>query len=83
MMPRSVSERALQNGKLGIHSLPRDEAFVPTMFIRRKEAVMSAALSRFLECALTCASAAAASRHPHRNPKSPAKVSKTASASHR
>jgi DNA-binding transcriptional LysR family regulator len=59
MMPRSVSERALQNGKLGIHSLPRDEAFVPTMFIRRKEAVMSAALSRFLECALTCASAAA------------------------
>lgn len=36
MMPRSVSERASQNGKLGIHALPRDETLVPTMFIRRR-----------------------------------------------
>ncbi|HYX81329.1 MAG TPA: LysR substrate-binding domain-containing protein [Gemmatimonadales bacterium] len=60
MMPRSVAERAAQNGKLGIHPLPRKDALVPTMFIRRRDAVISAALSRFLECALACASVAAA-----------------------
>lgn len=59
MMPRSVSERAAQNGKLGIHALPRHETLVPTMFIRRKDGVMSAALSRFVECALACATDAA------------------------
>jgi DNA-binding transcriptional LysR family regulator len=55
MMPRSVSERAAQNGKLGIHPLPRRDAFVPTMFIRRRDATPSAALERFLECALAYA----------------------------
>ena len=75
MMPRSVSERESQSGKLGIHALPRDEALVPTMFIRRKDAVMSAALSRFLECALACASAAAIRTPPDRKAKSLAKLS--------
>ncbi len=78
MMPRSVSERASQNGKLGIHPLPRREALVPTMFIRRKDAVVSAALSRFVECALACASAAAARTHPERKAKRQSKVSKIA-----
>ena len=78
MMPRSVSERASQNGKLGIHSLPRREALVPTMFIRRKDAVVSAALSRFVECALACASAAAARTHLERKAKRQAKLSKIA-----
>lgn len=64
MMPRSVSERASQNRKLCIHSLARNEALVPTMFIRREDAVASAALSRFVECALACASAAAATTRP-------------------
>ena len=77
MMPRSVSERASQNGKLGIHPLPRREALVPTMFIRRKS-VVSAALSRFVECALACASAAAARTHPERKAKRQAKLSKIA-----
>jgi DNA-binding transcriptional LysR family regulator len=78
MMPRSVSERAAQNGKLGIHPLPRREALLPTMFIRRKDAVVSAALSRFVECALACASAAAAKTHPERKAKRQAKLSKIA-----
>jgi len=78
MMPRSVSERAAQNGKLGIHALPRRQALVPTMFIRRKDAVVSAALSRFVECALACASAAAAKTHPERKAKRQAKLSKIA-----
>jgi LysR family transcriptional regulator, cell division regulator len=78
MMPRSVSERASQNGKLGIHGLPRHEALVPTMFIRRKDAVMSAALSRFVDCALACASAAVVTTPPERKAKRQAKVSKIA-----
>jgi LysR family transcriptional regulator, cell division regulator len=78
MMPRSVSERASQNGKLGIHPLPRREALVPTMFIRRKDAVVSAALSRFVECALACASAAAGRTHPQRKANRQAKLSKIA-----
>jgi LysR family transcriptional regulator, cell division regulator len=78
MMPRSVSERAAQNGKLGIHPLPRREALLPTMFIRRKDAVVSAALSRFVECALACASAAAAKTHPKRKAKRQPRLSKIA-----
>jgi LysR family transcriptional regulator, cell division regulator len=78
MMPRSVSERASQNGKLGIHPLPRRKALVPTMFIRRKDAVASAALSRFVECALACASAAADRTHPERKAKTRSKLSKIA-----
>lgn len=80
MMPRSVSERASQNGRLGIHALPREEAVVPTMFIRRKDAVESAALRRFLECALACASAAAAQTPPGRKAKRHTKLSTVPSA---
>ena len=78
MMPRSVSERAAQNGKLGIHALGREEALVPTMFIRRRDAVMSAALSRFLECALAYASVAAATTPPERKAKRPPRLAKIA-----
>lgn len=76
MMPRSVSERASQNGKLGIHSLPHEEAMVPTMFIRRKDAVESAALRRFIECALACASATTAKTPPDRKAKRRARFSR-------
>jgi DNA-binding transcriptional LysR family regulator len=78
MMPRSVSERASRNGKLGIHLLPRDEALVPTMFIRRRDSIVSAALNRFLECALACASATAATARSDRKTKRPAKLSRSA-----
>jgi hypothetical protein len=48
------------------------------MFIRRRDAIMSAALSRFLQCALACASAAAASAAPDQKTKKPARLSKIA-----
>jgi len=51
---------------------------VPKMFVRRRDAVVSAALSRFLECALACASAAAATTPPDRRAKGLAKLSKIA-----
>jgi len=76
MMPRSVSERASQNGKLGIHALPKDGALVPTMFIRRRDPAASAALSRFLECALASASVAAVTKPRNRKDKRPTKLSK-------
>jgi DNA-binding transcriptional LysR family regulator len=76
MMPRSVSERASDNGKLGIHALPRHEALVPTLFIRRRDAVMSSALSRFLECALAWASVTATRTSHHPRGKRAAKLSK-------
>src|SRR5690242_15928003 len=44
MMPRSVSERASHTGRLGVHALSPEQALVPTMFIRRKDTVASAAL---------------------------------------
>ncbi|HEX6435893.1 MAG TPA: LysR family transcriptional regulator [Candidatus Binatia bacterium] len=78
MMPRSVSEHASQNAELGIHPLPRRDALVPTMFIRRKDAVLSAALGRFVECALACATAAAARTRSKRKTKRPAKLFKIA-----
>ena len=78
MMPRSVSERASQNGKLGIHALPGREALVPTMFIRRKDAVVSAAFSQFVECALACASVAAGRTRPKRKAKRQPRLSRIA-----
>ena len=78
MMPRSVTERAAKNGKLGIHALPRNQATVPTMFIRRKDVAMSVALKRFIECALACASAAADKFPAERKLKTHPKFSKIA-----
>lgn len=78
MMPRSVSERAAQQMRLGIYPLPRNEALVPTMFIHRKDAAPSAALLRFLECALAAASAAAARTAIGRKVKRSGKLSKIA-----
>ena len=75
---RSLNEAVRSPHGVNIHALPRDEALVPTMFIRRKDAVMSAALSRFLECALACASAAAIRTPPDRKAKRLAKLSKIA-----
>jgi DNA-binding transcriptional LysR family regulator len=66
MMPRSVSERASHTGKLGIHALPPEQALVPTMFIRRKDTMASAALNRFLEYTLACATALVAPARSHR-----------------
>jgi LysR family transcriptional regulator, cell division regulator len=78
MMPRSVSERASQIGKLGIHPLPRREALVPTMFIRSNDVAVSAALTRFIECALACASAAAPKPHRERKAKRQPRLSNIA-----
>lgn len=50
LMPRGVASRAAGKGEIGIHSLPKNEAFVPTVCVRRRDAAASAALVRFLEC---------------------------------
>jgi DNA-binding transcriptional LysR family regulator len=55
LMPRGVASRAASKGEIGIHSLPKNQAFVDTVCVRRKGAVTSAALDRFLESATTSA----------------------------
>ncbi|HYM69634.1 MAG TPA: LysR substrate-binding domain-containing protein [bacterium] len=52
LMPRAIAERARRTGDIALHRLPRDRAFVPTVFVHRRDAVMTAALARFMECAM-------------------------------
>lgn len=49
LLPRAVVEAPLAAGRLAAHALPRGEAFVTTLFVRRRDAFVSTALKRFLE----------------------------------
>jgi len=51
MMPRAIVEPALRQGRIAAHKLPQHEARVTTVFARRRDAFVSTALQRFLECA--------------------------------
>jgi hypothetical protein len=43
--------RSEREGRIAIHDLPRAEARVDTLFIRRRDAFVSSALTAFLDCA--------------------------------
>ena len=49
LLPRAVVERALREGHIVAHALPRKESLVDTLFVRRRDAFVSTALARFLE----------------------------------
>ena len=51
LLPRSLARAAEREGRIAIHDLPRAEARVDTLFIRRRDAFVSSALSAFLDCA--------------------------------
>lgn len=51
MMPRAIVAAALRDGRIAAHRLPPREARVTTMFARRRDAFVSTALQRFVECA--------------------------------
>ncbi len=51
MLPRVVVSRAAAEGKIAVHSLPAEEARVPTVLIRMRDAFVSTALARFIELA--------------------------------
>jgi DNA-binding transcriptional LysR family regulator len=49
MLPRALVETARRAGQVAIHALPREEANVDTVFVRRRDGYVSQALSAFLE----------------------------------
>jgi DNA-binding transcriptional LysR family regulator len=60
LLPRSVVGAAAREGRVALHALPADEAEVATVFICRKDAFVSSALTAFLDCARPRAVQAAA-----------------------
>jgi DNA-binding transcriptional LysR family regulator len=51
LLPRAVVARPQREGRVALHALPRDEARVPTVLVRRRDAFTSAALARFIALA--------------------------------
>lgn len=51
LLPRVVVAKAAAEGRVALHALPRDEARVDTVLVRRRDAFVSTALSRFIEVA--------------------------------
>lgn len=62
MLPRAAVEQARLKKDVSIHALPDSaQARVKTVFVRRKDAFVSTALSRFLQCAIQSTEKARAS----------------------
>ena len=53
LLPRSVAERMGDRAHVSLHALPRSEAQVQTLFIRRRDSFASSAVMAFLQCAST------------------------------
>jgi len=51
LLPRSLVEGIWEKGEVSMHALPRAEAQVATLFVRRRDARVSSALRAFLELA--------------------------------
>jgi DNA-binding transcriptional LysR family regulator len=50
LLPHAVVEPARREGRVAVHSLPAEQAGVTTVFVRRRDAFVSSALGRFVEC---------------------------------
>ncbi|BDU22147.1 LysR family transcriptional regulator [Dyella sp. GSA-30] len=51
LLPRGVVAAAAENARINVHALPRNRAWVETLFIRRHEAYVSSALKAFVAMA--------------------------------
>jgi DNA-binding transcriptional LysR family regulator len=51
LLPKIVVEEARRSGRVAVHELPDAEASVETVFIRRRDTLVSSALAAFLQCA--------------------------------
>jgi LysR family transcriptional regulator, cell division regulator len=51
LLPRSVVDRMCDKAEVSVHTLPRSEAQVQTLFVRRRHTFSSSALTAFLHCA--------------------------------
>jgi DNA-binding transcriptional LysR family regulator len=65
LLPRALIGPVWRSGRVGLHSLPREEAMVTTVFIHRREAHLSSALRAFLEFARTGGEVEVAARVPN------------------
>lgn len=48
LLPRTMVETARRAGQVGVHALPPGDAFVDTVFVRRRDGYVSSALSAFI-----------------------------------
>ena len=48
LLPRAIVEATRRAGQVGLHTLPPEDAVVDTIFLRRRDAYVSSALSAFL-----------------------------------
>jgi DNA-binding transcriptional LysR family regulator len=51
LLPRAVVAKAAAEGRVALHALPAREARIPTVLVRRADAFLSTALSRFIDTA--------------------------------
>ena len=51
LLPRALIGRVWATGRVSIHELPRADAMVETVFVRRRDGFASSALREFLACA--------------------------------
>jgi len=51
LLPRGVVDRMRDKTEVGIHTLPKADAVVQTVFVRRSDAFSSSALEAFVDCA--------------------------------
>ncbi len=49
LLPRVVVASALRQGRVAVHALPQEEAWVETLFIRRRDGFLSTSLTIFLQ----------------------------------
>ncbi len=49
LLPLALAEGAWREGRVGVHSLPSEEAWVETVFVRRRDVYTSSALAAFLD----------------------------------
>jgi DNA-binding transcriptional LysR family regulator len=53
LLPRSLVDRLWDRHDVSVHALPRSEAQVETLFVRRRDSFASSALLAFLNCAVS------------------------------
>jgi len=49
LLPRSVVTQAARSGDVALHALPQPEALVDTLFVRRRDGLVTSALARFMD----------------------------------
>ena len=75
LLPRALVTAAALAGRVALHALPRADALVDTLFVRRRDGHVSSALAAFVECCVRPApeDASAATAHG-RSGRQPARV---------